>query len=85
MIHFRDRAFCSARCTTADCSRRWTRELQNAADAWWTWVDPDHAADDGPPVSFMNFGPMCPEYRQPVEAAEAGEDHRVLEPGETNP
>ena len=82
MICFRDRAFCSARCATAECPRRWTYELQQAARAWWENVEQGDPSGEPAPVDFMNFGPMCPEYRQPNPDRE---DHRVLEPGEANP
>lgn len=83
MICFRDRAFCSARCATVDCSRRWTAELQAQARAWWNPKGCESTGDDyaeGAPVDFMNFAPMCPVYRQP----DPDQDHRELAPGETN-
>jgi hypothetical protein len=76
---FRDRAFCSAHCATADCRRRWTAELQEAADIWWN-PKRDPLVTEGAPVSFMNFAPGCPDYRQP----DPDQDHRELNPGETN-
>lgn len=79
MICFRDRAFCSARCATVDCARRWTAALQESADVWWNPKrDP---LVGGAPVDFMNFAPMCTEYRQP----DPDQDHRELEAGEANP
>jgi hypothetical protein len=80
MLCFRDRTYCSALCATTECSRRWTGELQEAADVWWN-PKRDPLVTEGAPVAFSNFAPMCQAYRQPSE----DEDHRELRPGEVNP
>lgn len=79
MISYRDRSFCSAFCGTVDCSRRWTSQLQAAAEKWW---NPENNPEKhGAPVSFANFAPTCPEYCQPDPE---NQDHRELNPGEAN-
>jgi hypothetical protein len=80
MIVFRDRAFCSAYCATVDCERRWTAELQAAARQWWNPRGREGAGSA--PVDFMNFGPICREYRRPWPHED--EDQRELRAGEVN-
>jgi hypothetical protein len=53
MTQAKGRVFCSAKCATADCYRRWTAELQAT-------VDPRLS-----PVEFVNFSKNCLVYSPP--------------------
>lgn len=57
MISFRDRTFCSAKCSNTDCPRQYTDALHQQARSWWSH-DPDNA-----PVAFSDFKEGCKEYR----------------------
>lgn len=48
MMCFRDKVFCNAKEHRPECDRRWTPELQEAADRWW--------GGPGAPVAFAD---MC--------------------------
>lgn len=56
MISFKDRTFCSAKCSNTNCYRNFTDELHQQARLWWSH-DPDNA-----PVAFSDFSKDCQEY-----------------------
>lgn len=57
MICYRDMTFCIAKCATVDCSRKYTPEVQAAADEWWGGIN-----DQGGPVAVSDFSPTCPDH-----------------------
>lgn len=50
MMCFRDMTFCSSKEHRPDCTRKWTPELQTAAERWW-----------GKPGAPVAFSPLCGE------------------------
>jgi len=55
MICYRDRTWCTAPCINADCDRRYTPEVETAAERWW--------GKPGAPVSLANRSERCPEFQ----------------------
>lgn len=63
MLCFRDKTFCSAKCSTTSCHRNWTPEQQAEAREWWAGMEGEA------PVAFSDFSPECSRYQKPEEAA----------------
>lgn len=55
MICYRDMTFCTALCGNTECNRKYTPEVQAAADEWWS-------GDEGGPVAISDFSPICPDH-----------------------
>lgn len=51
MMCFRDRTFCGAQCFNAECDRRLTPEVTEAAERWW--------GKPGAPIAMADLSARC--------------------------
>ena len=56
MICYKDKTFCSAKCSTQTCYRYFGEEEREGARRWW-YHDPDNA-----PIAFSDFSSNCVNY-----------------------
>lgn len=59
MIGYRDKTFCVASCANNDCDRKYTIEVQQAAEQWW--------GSPEAPICVSDFSLNCPAYKPQQE------------------
>lgn len=57
MTGYRDMTFCDAKCSNAECSRKLTPAVSEAAERWW--------GQPGAPIWMEDYSSRCPVYQPP--------------------
>ena len=58
MMRYRDRTYCRANCS-AECSKKLTQEVRDAAVKWW--------GNEGAPIAVADLSSYCERYVEEVK------------------